>query len=69
MIEGYFDESGIHDGAPVCLVGGFYGTQAAWRRFETQWNHILSHYPELVGIGHAKAFFARDKGKRVGEYA
>lgn len=70
MIEGYFDESGIHDGAPVCLVGGYYGTQAAWRKFEVQWNAILADYPELASKGfHAKVFFARDKGNRVQEYS
>jgi hypothetical protein len=69
MIEGYFDESGIHEGAPVCIVGGYYGTQAAWRKFETQWNAILFDYPELSSKGfHAKVFFARDKGNRVQEY-
>jgi len=25
MMEGYFDESGIHDGAKVCIVAGYYG--------------------------------------------
>jgi hypothetical protein len=70
MMEAYFDESGIHDGAKVCVVAGFYGTQPAWRVFENQWKKILSDYPELDGEGfHAKRFFARNENQeRVGRY-
>jgi hypothetical protein len=69
MFEAYFDESGIHQGAEICVVGGFYGTHAAWRRFENQWNKIIDDYPELAGEGfHAKVFFDRASGKRVGPY-
>lgn len=71
MIEGYFDESGIHDGAKVCIVGGYYGTQAAWRKFEREWFKILAHYPELQNEGfHARRFFGRDPaGRRIGPFA
>lgn len=70
MLEAYFDESGIHDGAKVCVVAGYYGSQSAWRRFEGQWNKILVDYPEITVKGfHAKVFFGRDdKRQRVGEY-
>lgn len=69
MLEAYLDESGIHTQAKVCVVAGFYGRQLAWRRFERQWNNVLSKYPELKDKGfHAKVFFARDGGKRVGIY-
>jgi hypothetical protein len=68
MMEAYFDESGIHEGAKVCIVAGFYGTERAWRKFEDQWNKVLADYPELLKGFHAKNFFARDKGNRVGEY-
>lgn len=70
MIEAYYDESGIHDGAKLCAVGGFYGTHAAWRKFEREWNRIIFRYG-LVDHGfHAKRFFARnDKGERVSPYA
>jgi len=70
MMEAYFDESGIHEAARVCIVAGFYGTQMAWRKFERDWNRILSSYPELEGRGfHAKEFFGRHEKKRVGRYA
>ena len=69
MLETYLDESGIHQGAKVCAVGGFYGHEAAWRKFEGQWNKIVSDYPELKDKGfHARRFFARENGKRVGPY-
>lgn len=69
MLEAYFDESGIHAQAKVCVVAGFYGRQLAWRRFERQWNAVLSKYPELRDTGfHAKVFFARHDRKLVGPY-
>jgi hypothetical protein len=70
MMEAYFDESGIHDGAKVCVVAGYYGTQIAWRKFEGQWNKVLLDYPEIKGEGfHAKRFFGRDdKHERLDGY-
>lgn len=67
--EAYFDESGIHDGAQICVVGGYYGIESAWRKFEGQWNKILEGH-ELLEIGfHAKDFYRREDGKRVPPYA
>ena len=69
MMEGYFDESGIHDGAKVCVVAGYYASHASWKPFENQWNKVLGDYPEITAKGfHAKVFFGRDAGQRVGEY-
>jgi hypothetical protein len=69
MMEAYFDESGIHEGAKVCVVAGYYGSQVSWRRFEHQWNKVLADYPEIAAKGfHAKVFFGRDDGQRVAEY-
>jgi hypothetical protein len=70
-MEAYFDETGIHDKAKVCIVAGFYGPKQAWRQFEKRWNSILSKYPQIAEEGfHARRFFARDENKkRVGDYA
>ena len=70
-MECYFDESGIHDCAEVCVVAGYYGIEKAWRQFENQWRKILSDYPELKEDGfHAKRFFARnEKQERLDGYA
>jgi len=71
MMEAYFDESGIHEQAKVCVVAGYYGTQTAWRKFENQWKKILLDYPEIGGEGfHAKRFFGRNERKeRLDGYA
>jgi hypothetical protein len=63
------DESGIHDGAPICVVAGYYGTQAAWETFERQWRRILrEHGIENMGF-HAKRFWKKtDEGERVSPY-
>lgn len=70
MMEAYLDESGIHAGAKVCVVAGYYGSHKNWRTFEAQWNKVLSAYPEVASKGfHAKHFFGRGKdGNRVKEY-
>jgi hypothetical protein len=69
MMEAYFDESGIHSHAKVCIVAGFYSDQGAWREFEDSWNAILADYPELADEGfHAKRFWGRFERKRVGNY-
>lgn len=68
-VEAYLDESGIHEQAKVCVVAGFYGEQQSWRDFENRWNAVITDYPELEGEGfHAKRFYARKEGKRVGKY-
>src|SRR5437763_8225714 len=67
--EAYLDESGIHDSAQICVVGGYYGVESAWRKFEGQWNNILENHG-LLHIGfHAKNFYTREDGKRVPPYA
>jgi hypothetical protein len=67
--EAYFDESGIHDHAQMCVVGGYYGVESAWRKFEPQWKKILKDHG-LLDVGfHAKVFYRREDGKRVPPYA
>src|SRR6185437_8468888 len=41
MVEAYMDESGIHDGAHVCVIAGYYGGKNQWRSFEQRWRKIL----------------------------
>lgn len=67
MIEGYLDESGIHQGANVCVIGGYFGGQGQWRKFEKLWNTTLKDFS--VEEFHAKRFRARDhNGNRVEPY-
>ena len=59
-----FDESGIHDRAPICVVAGYSGSTKEWKQFEAAW----APYGNAPGF-HAKRFFARDPtGKRVPPY-
>jgi hypothetical protein len=64
MIEVYVDESGIHDGASFCVVGGYRGSQRQWRDLQSRWT-ADGCQTEF----HAKDFFGRDpNGQRVPPY-
>jgi hypothetical protein len=49
MLEPYFDESGIHDGAAMCIFG--YASQ--WRAFESKWLKILANHHFALSEFHA----------------
>jgi len=66
-MKAYLDESGIHAGAKVCAVAGYFGHEKSWRKFEKLWSPILRQFG--VAEFHARRFFGRDnRGNRVGEY-
>ena len=67
VIESYIDESGIHGGAKICVVAGYFGTQSAWAKFEREWKKVLHAYS--IQHFHANEFWARCKGMRVKPYA
>lgn len=54
MLEAYLDESGIHDGATICTVAGYFGRQNHWGRFERDWRSILSKFKIPLRKFHAK---------------
>ena len=61
FIESYMDESGIHNGAKICVVAGYYGTREAWAKVESQWRNVLQDY-DLDKIGfHSKRFWKKIK--------
>jgi hypothetical protein len=67
IMKAYLDESGIHAGAKMCAIAGYFGHENSWKKFEKLWPPVLKEFgvPEY----HAKRFFARDKnGNRIGEY-
>jgi len=65
VVEVFVDESGIHEGAPICLVAGYRGTKRQWNRFRHLW--IADGCQVEL---HARRFFARTpEGKRVSPYA
>jgi hypothetical protein len=52
----FADESGIHDGAKMCVLAGFLSSPRQWTLFETAWNQALG--PDVAPVGfHAKEFF------------
>jgi len=68
MISVYVDESGIHDGAKVCLVAGYFGKPNAWVNFEVRWRKVLADagipledFHALDLIEHRKAFFGMER--------
>jgi hypothetical protein len=69
MVEAYMDESGIHEGAHVCVVAGYWGSVKKWVRFESSWKEILNDAkePSLKEI-HSTDFWYSD-GRRKGVFA
>ena len=59
MIEAYLDESGIHDGAPVCVIAGYYAGVVRWRQFEKLWRKLLSEFEVPLEEFHAKELLGR----------
>ena len=54
MVEAYFDESGIHQGARVCIIAGYFGRHNAWARLENEWRNVLSDHSLPLEKFHAK---------------
>lgn len=42
MLTAYGDETGIHDGAPVAIRGGFVLDSEKWKAFGKYWNARLA---------------------------
>jgi hypothetical protein len=54
MIDAYLDESGIHDGAAICVVAGYFGGRGQLGKLETAWKAVLSEYKFPMEDFHAK---------------
>lgn len=64
VLEAYCDESGIHRGAPHCVVAGFVGSSKQWQLFEERWAKASGGV-----MFHGRRFHSRDEnGSRVGPY-
>ena len=44
MLEAYFDESGIHDRASICVIAGYWALTSQWRWFEKKWRTTLQEF-------------------------
>jgi hypothetical protein len=69
MVEAYLDESGIHDGAHVCSIAGFWAMKKRWVAFDRCWKKVLedADTPSLNEF-HGHEFWGRRNGKRVSPY-
>lgn len=54
MLEAYLDESGIHGGAAVCVIGGYFGLASQWKWFEKKWKAALHEHGLALEDFHAK---------------
>jgi hypothetical protein len=67
VFEGYFDDSGSHSGAKVCVMGGYYGHENSWKSFSKSWDKVLRKFG--VESFHSKRFYGRDRGgNRIDDY-
>jgi hypothetical protein len=55
----YADESGIEDGAPFCIVGGYMASPHQWKAFRKDWAAALGEFGFRPGSEefHSKVFF------------
>jgi hypothetical protein len=69
MIEAFMNESGIHDGAHVCVIAGYWGSAKKWGHFESRWKEIIrdANEPSLKEF-HSTEFWYSD-GRRKGVFA
>ena len=54
MMKAYLDESGIHGGAAICVVAGYFGRANHWRHFEAAWKDVLCKFGFQLEDFHAK---------------
>jgi hypothetical protein len=54
MFDSFLDESGIHEGAKVCVIGGYFAGKGEWRKFEKLWERTLAIFEVPLDEFHAK---------------
>lgn len=59
MIQAYLDESGIHGGAGICVIAGYFGGPSSMKKLGQWWARVLKQYG--VEEFHAKEFWAFDE--------
>jgi hypothetical protein len=60
MIDAYLDESGIHDGAAICVVAGYFGGPGQWKKFAADWRKTLNEAEVPLEKFHAKDLIRRN---------
>lgn len=56
--NGFFDESGTHDGSEIVGMAGLVSTYDRWTRWELEWNRILAS--RHIRVFHFTDFMARE---------
>jgi len=59
MIEAHLDESGVHDNAAVCVIGGYCGGIGRWKRFQLSWRKTFKEAGIPIEQFHAKDWIKR----------
>ena len=50
----YLDESGIHEGAKVCMISGFFANRREWDKLKKKWTQRLDSFGVPLHKFHAK---------------
>jgi hypothetical protein len=53
MIDAYLDESGIHDGAAICVIAGYFGGRGQFGKLDQAWKRVLEDFNFPVADLHA----------------
>ena len=61
MIKAFLDESGIHEGAQICVIGGFFGRQNQLTKLEKAWKRVLEKFLFPLADFHAKDLIKQRK--------
>jgi len=56
MIQSYLDESGVHDGASVCVIAGYFGEKVDWGRFDSDWRIVFDEFKIPMAEFHATSW-------------
>lgn len=56
MIDAYLDESGIHDGAQICVIAGYFGGKGQMRKLDAAWKATLRDFDFPMADFHAKSW-------------
>jgi len=62
MIKAYLDESGVHQGAAICVIAGYFGRRRQWEEFEKDWRKGLEDYKVPMKEFHAKDLVPKQSG-------
>lgn len=68
-MEACMDESGIHEGAHVCVIAGYWGSLKKWKHFEIRWRTVLKEANEPTLKEFHSVEFWNSKGARRGVFA